>query len=252
MNMKWLIYSIVLIGICHFKSDATPIKSEKRTVGILIFDQVEVLDFAGPFEVFAVSSQLYNQDLFEVKLIAKTKESITAVNGLSVNPHYSFEDAPELDILILPGGSGAGAVVKDAETLKWVDQVMAKTELTMSVCTGAAILAKLGHLDHKPYCTHHTVYAFTQHLAPTAMPEKGKRFVQSSEKVYTSAGISAGIDLSFHIVKQLHGEEVTQQTAQYMEYQTVPTHKETKIQENIHTNEKAFIILINNYWGFFL
>ena len=209
-----------LLVFCLFSS---PVKSDvpdpkKRTVGILIFDNVEVLDFAGPFEVFSVSSQLYNYELFDVKMIAKTLDPVTAVNGLSVNPHYSIEDAPDLDILIIAGGMGAGAVVRDPEILQWVKKMVDKSELSMSICTGAAILAKLGFLDNKPYCTHNTVYSFVQTLAPTAIPKKEERFMKSGENLYTSAGISAGIDLSFHIVENLYGQEVAQGTAGYMEY----------------------------------
>ncbi|MEM8845895.1 MAG: DJ-1/PfpI family protein [Bacteroidota bacterium] len=218
MKVTTLFSFLILSSVFSYKGTSATKKTEKRTVGILLFDNVEVLDFAGPFEVFSVSSQLFDHAFFDVKMIAKTKDPIIAVNGLSVNPDYSFADAPDLDILIIPGGNGAGAVVKDEEALKWVEQVIQKTELTMSVCTGAAILAKLGHLDNKSYCTHHTVYSFVQSLAPTAKPEKNKRFVQSNEKLYTSAGISAGIDLSFHIVEKLHGKEVTENTAMYMEY----------------------------------
>ncbi|WP_282041014.1 DJ-1/PfpI family protein [Winogradskyella flava] len=199
-----------------FHNDSTEIK--KRTVGILIFKNAEVLDFAGPFEVFSVSNQIHNNKLFDVSVVAKTKEPIVAMNGLSVNPDYSFEDAPTFDILIISGGMGASLVVKDKEALKWIDKAVKKSELTMSVCTGAAILGKLGLLEGKPYCTHNTVYPFIEKMVPTAKPQKEKRFIQSDEKLYTSAGISAGIDLSFHIVEKLHGKEVASNTAQYMEY----------------------------------
>lgn len=206
----------------HFYPGSDLLESEsdtkKRTVGILIFDNAEVLDFAGPFEVFSVSSQIHNDEFFDVHMIAKTKEPISAVNGLSVNPDHSFEDAPELDILIISGGMGASLLLQDDETLKWVRKTIEKSELTMSVCTGASVLAKLGMLDNKPYCTHHTVYSFIEKMAPTAQPQKDKRFIQSSEKLFTSAGISAGIDLAFHIVEKLHGKEVAKNTATYMEY----------------------------------
>ena len=191
---------------------------ERKTVGILIFKNAEVLDFAGPFEVFSVSNQIHNNTLFDVRVIAKTKDPVIAMNGLSVNPDHSFEDAPHLDILIISGGMGASLVVKDPASLQWIDKVIANSELTMSVCTGAAVLAKLGRLDNKPYCTHNTVYPFIEKMAPSAKPQKEKRFIQSDERLFTSAGISAGIDLSFHIVETLYGKEVAKNTAAYMEY----------------------------------
>ncbi len=156
------------------KQDSTT----KRTVGILIFENAEVLDFAGPFEVFSVSSQIHNNELFDVRMIAKTKDPVHAVNGLSVNPDHSFADAPKLDILIISGGMGAGLLLKDEETLRWIEKTVEGSELTMSVCTGASLLAKLGYLDGKPYCTHHTVYPFVEKIAPTAKPQKEERFIQ--------------------------------------------------------------------------
>ncbi|MDT0608471.1 DJ-1/PfpI family protein [Croceitalea rosinachiae] len=190
----------------------------KRTVGILIFKNAEVLDFAGPFEVFSVSNQIHNNELFEVSVVAKTKEPIIAMNGLSVNPDYSFKDAPDFDVLIISGGMGASLVAQDDEALNWVAKMVEKSELTMSVCTGAAILGKIGKLDDKPYCTHNTVYPFIEKMVPSAKPQKNKRFIQSDEKIFTSAGISAGIDLSFHIVEKFYGKEVAKNTANYMEY----------------------------------
>ncbi|MEN1786138.1 MAG: DJ-1/PfpI family protein, partial [Bacteroidota bacterium] len=194
------------------------IPHQKKTVGIFIFTNAEVLDFAGPFEVFSVANQIHNDALFDVRIIAKTTDPILAVNGLSINPDHAFEDAPELDILILSGGMGASLVIKDKVSLAWVKKAVAESELTLSVCTGAAILAKLGLLHDKPYCTHHTVYPFIEKMDPTAYPQKEKRYVQSDTKLYTSAGISAGIDLSFHIVETLYGKEVATNTAHYMEY----------------------------------
>ncbi len=198
------------------QNDSTKIK--KRTVGILIFKNAEVLDFAGPFEVFSVSNQIHNNELFDVSIVAKTKDPIIAMNGLSVNPDYAFEDAPDFEVLIISGGMGASLVVKDDAALKWIARMVEKSELTMSVCTGAAILGKLGYLNDRPYCTHNTVYPFLEKMVPSAIPQKHKRFTQSADKLYTSAGISAGIDLSFHIVEKFHGKEVAKNTAVYMEY----------------------------------
>lgn len=218
--MKTLVLTLCLLLFNHFSNFNyfNMDKPNKRSVGILLFDNVEVLDFAGPFEVFSVSSQIHGHEFFDVKMVAKTLDPIKAVNGLSVNPDYSFANAPDFDILIVPGGMGASLVIKDEASLQWVEKAVAKSELTLSVCSGAGILAKLGLLDGKPYCTHHTVYSFVETLAPSAMPRKDERFIQSDEKIYTSAGISAGIDLSFHIVEKLQGKEIAENTAMYMEY----------------------------------
>ncbi|CAL2082736.1 DJ-1/PfpI family protein [Tenacibaculum sp. 190524A05c] len=195
----------------------------KKNVGIFIFDDAEVLDFAGPFEVFSVTSELNNFELFDVFTVAKTKQPIRAVNGLSVNPTYDFTDCPKVDILILAGGNGTNQAITDSDIIQWIANKHLETEITMSICSGTRFLAKIGVLENRPYCTHHLVYDDLNKLVPSGVPIKEKRFTQSNEKTYTSGGISAGIDLSFHIINKLHGKEIIEKTAKYMEY---PIHKE--------------------------
>lgn len=195
----------------------------KKNVGIFIFDDAEVLDFAGPFEVFSVTSELNNFKLFDVFTVAKTKQPVRAVNGLSVNPTYDFTDCPKVDILILAGGNGTNQAITDSDIIQWIADKHLETETTMSICSGTRFLAKIGVLENRPYCTHHLVYDDLNKLVPSAIPIKEKRFTQSNEKTYTSGGISAGIDLSFHIINKLHGKEIIEKTAKYMEY---PIHKE--------------------------
>ncbi len=190
----------------------------KRSVGIFVFKDVEVLDFAGPFEVFSVASQLHNHELFDVKLIAKKREPVIAVNGLSVNPDFSFDNAPLFDIMIVAGGSGTRELLIDSETLKWVSESLKNSQLSISICSGARVLGKLGLLDGRPYCTHAGVYTHMSELVPSGKPQYDKRFVESASGLYTSGGISAGIDLSFHVLEKLHGKEVAKATAMYMEY----------------------------------
>jgi transcriptional regulator GlxA family with amidase domain len=191
--------------------------TKKRNVGILIFDDAEVLDFSGPFEVFSVTSELNNHKLFNVFTIGETLNPIYAVNGLSVNPKYNFIDCPEIDILIISGGNGTNDLMKNKITLDWIDKVHKKTEYTLSICSGSRMLAVLGLLNDKPYCTHHLVYDDMAKIVPTGIPKKEKRFT-NSDKIYTSGGISAGIDLSFYIVEKLFGKSIADKTANYMEY----------------------------------
>lgn len=190
---------------------------KKRNIGILIFDDAEVLDFAGPFEVFSVTSELNNYELFNVFTVAKSIQPISTVNGLSVNPTYNFSNCPHLDILIIAGGSGTRKQILCDTTLQWINKMHQQTEYTLSICSGSMLLGALGLLDNKPYCTHHEIYDLMSKIAPTGIPQKDKRYV-NFEKTYTSGGISAGIDLSFHMVEKLHGKEITQKTAAYMEY----------------------------------
>ena len=189
----------------------------KRNVGILIFDGAEVLDFSGPFEVFAVTSEINDSGLFDVFTVGESRDAISAVNGLSVNPDYDFINCPKLDILILSGGSGTRELMQNQKTLDWTNSVHQNTEITVSICSAARLLAVLGFLNEQPYCTHHLVYDHLQELVPSGIPQKDKRFVNSG-KIYTSGGISAGIDVSFHIVEKLHGKAIAEKTATYMEY----------------------------------
>lgn len=190
----------------------------KRNVGILIFENAEVLDFAGPFEVFSVTSEINDYEPFDVFTVAKNDSVISAVNGLKVAPKYNFNNNPPIDILIIAGGFGTRKLLDDEETLNWVRKTYSDSEITASICTGAGLLAKIGLLKDKMYCTHASVYDFIQNIEPTAIPQRDKRFVKSTEKIYTSGGISAGIDLSFHIVESLLGTEKAKDTSEYMEY----------------------------------
>ncbi len=192
----------------------------KRNVGILIFDNAEVLDFAGPFEVFSVTSELNNFELFNVFTVAENRNPISAVNGLSVNPKYDYKNSPHIDILIIAGGFGVRKQVQNKNTLNWIRSMHQQTEYTISICSGAMLLGTLGLLDYKPYCTHHEVYEDIIEMVPTGIPQKDKRFF-GVDKMYTSGGISAGIDLSFHIVEKIHGAQIAQKTARYMEYNRV-------------------------------
>ncbi len=189
----------------------------KLSIAILLFKKVEVLDFAGPFEVFSVASEIHDNTLFNVFTIAEEKKPILTVNDLEVIPKYSFSDSPKIDILIIPGGDGTKKLLKNKAVLKWVYTIHKYTVITMSICSGALILGALNILQNKPFCTHHQVYPYMSTLDPTAIAQKNKRFT-GFEKVYTSGGISAGIDLSFHILEKLKGKDVALKTATYMEY----------------------------------
>jgi len=186
-------------------------------VGILIFDEVEVLDFAGPFEVFSVTAELQYNQYFNVHTISATGDMICAKNGLKVLPDRSFSTHPPLDILILAGGDGTKAAICDPETLSWVNNVHQNTLMTLSICSGARFLAKLGLLDHAQAVTHQDVITDIETLAPTVTIQPDQRFVTHG-KISTSGGITAGIDLSLHIVKTLCGEKIRQETVKYMEY----------------------------------
>jgi transcriptional regulator GlxA family with amidase domain len=193
----------------------------KKTVAILLFPEVEVLDFAGPFEVFAVTDELRGYDTFHVLTVAETSAPIRARNGLRVFPDHTFTTCPPPDLLIIPGGFGTRALLKNEPVLAWIRSQVVSAELVMSVCTGAFLLAKLGLLDGLRATTHHECLGDLRALAPAATLDATARF-HDNGKILTAAGISAGIDCSLHVVARLLGPAAAAATARYMEY-TPPT-----------------------------
>jgi transcriptional regulator GlxA family with amidase domain len=190
-----------------------------RSVGILIFDDVEVLDFCGPFEVFSVTT-VGEQKAFNVFTVAESRP-ITARNGLSVNPTYLLEEAPSMDILVIPGGHGTRPLLENARLLDWIKSRHSGTELTVSVCTGSLLLAKAGLLEGLEATTHHATFDLLGQLAPNTRVRRDLRVVDNG-KIIASGGISAGIDMAFHVVSRLMGDDVAVQTATYMEYDWSP------------------------------
>jgi len=193
--------------------------TQQRNVAILIFDEVEVLDFCGPFEVFAVT-RVDDQPAFNVYTVAE-KSPISARNGLSVNPKYLLDDCPQPDILLVPGGWGTRKEMHNPAIVDWVKGQFAQLELLLSVCTGSLILGKAGLLDGLSATTHHGAFNTLREAAPNSTVCEGTRYVDNG-KIVTSGGISAGIDMSFHIVQRLLGEQTAIATAKYMEFDWSP------------------------------
>ena len=188
-----------------------------KNAGIFIFDQIELMDFAGPFEVFSVANELEKYTLCNTFTFAERSDPVTSVNGLRAIPDYSFENCPDIDVLIIPGGIGTVKLLDNDPVLNFVLSVHRKSAITFSVCSGARILAKLGLLDGLRYTTHHEVFDDIQSLAPRAIPVRDERFVDHG-KIMTSAGISAGIDLSLHVIGKMFGQSCANKTRTYMEY----------------------------------
>ena len=195
----------------------------RRNVGILLFDDVEVLDFAGPFEVFsrtrtvAGAESRRNEDSapFHTFTIARN-HIVTAIGGLKVIAHHSWTEAPPIDILVIPGGFGTRALLNDDAALAWIRQTAARASQVTSVCTGALLLAKVGLLRARRATTHWAALDLLASLDSTIQIERDARVV--SDTVVTSAGVSAGIDMAFSIVEKYCGREVADETAHYIEY----------------------------------
>lgn len=206
----------------------------KKNVAILIFDDVEVLDFAGPFEVFSVTGKRDGSDPFNVYTVAETTPVI-ARNALSINPHYSLENCPPPDILLVPGGGGyhpdgvpygTRKEIDNLRLLDWIEQCSHRTEKLLSVCTGALLLAKIGLLAGKVATTHRVAIAqLTEMLATLPSTETPPGTVHPEARIadngdiVLSGGISAGIDMSLYVIAQMLGIEQAMQTAHYMEYE---------------------------------
>jgi transcriptional regulator GlxA family with amidase domain len=187
-----------------------------RNVAILIFDDVEVLDFCGPFEVFGVAGRNDNPKPFNVYTVAE-KSPITARNGLSVNPTYSLDNCLPPDILLVPGGYGTRREMHNAKVIGWIQAQFPKVELMLSVCTGALMLGKAGLLDGLSATTHFRAEDELREAAPHTRLCMGERYVDNG-KVITSAGISAGIDMALYTVGRLLGADVAAETAHHMQY----------------------------------
>ena len=191
-------------------------------VGILIFDDVEILDVAGPFEVFAVTrlndeQRLQQSSPFKVYLISETNKQITAIGGLRLTPDVTISECPELDLLVVPGGWGTRKESKNKILVKWIGNQFTNNRLIASVCTGSSLLGKAGLLDGRDATTHWRAFDFLEESAPKARILKNVRFTLT-EPIFTSAGVSAGIDLALRIVSHVFGTEVGQATARQMEY----------------------------------
>ncbi len=190
--------------------------SGTRNLAILLFDDVEVLDFCGPFEVFSVANRQSDRQTFNVSTVAQ-KTPINACNGLSVNPKFSLQDCPRPDLLLVPGGIGTRKEVDNNALIDWIQRTAVEAELVLSVCTGALLLGKARLLDGLEMTTHHVAYHILREMVPTGTVHEGRRFVDTG-KIITSAGISAGIDMSLYVVERLLGAEVAAATANHMEY----------------------------------
>lgn len=192
------------------------------TVGIYLFDAVEVLDFAGPFEVFSTAARVDGRQepphppIFVVATIGRGSDPVVARGGLRVQPAFGLEDHPPLDVVIIPGGV-VDAELDHPEVIGWLHVAAAKASVTASVCTGAFLLAAAGLLQGKQATTHWEDLAELRRLFPEIDVVEGRRWVDLGS-IVTSAGISAGIDMSLHLVARLVGADLARKTARQMQY----------------------------------
>jgi transcriptional regulator GlxA family with amidase domain len=194
----------------------------RRRVGILVFPDVEVLDFCGPFEVFSVtrleeSRRREQPSPFDVCLVAASMAPVKATGGLRILPDHDLEDCPQLELLVVPGGWGTRTLVNDQSVVQWIRRQAARAEITASVCTGSFLLAQAGLLEGRRATTHWQSLDRMQDTYQNVTVVRDQHVVDEGS-IFTSAGISAGIDLALRVVSNLHGEAVGRATARYMEY----------------------------------
>jgi transcriptional regulator GlxA family with amidase domain len=194
----------------------------RRKVGILVFAEVEVLDFCGPFEVFSVTRldearRREEPSPYDVLLVAERNETVVATGGLKVTPDHNLDDCPPLDVLVVPGGWGTRREMNNDRLISWLAEHGRRVTTLTSVCTGSLLLGKAGLLDGKRATTHWRVLEDMRRLFPSVEVIEDQHVVEEGEMM-TSAGISAGIDMALRVVASQHGDQVAWATARYMEY----------------------------------
>jgi len=187
------------------------------TVAILLFDGAEVIDYAGPWEVFGQAG-------FKIFTVAENSKPIDAVFGQKLIPDYTFGNAPGADIVLVPGGRGSRSAMQNEAVLKWLQQRAQTSNYTMSVCTGALILGKAGLLDGLTATTFHDAFDLLSQAAPKTHVVSDQRYVDNG-KIITTAGLSSGIDGALHLVSKIKGKGFAQATALTLEYRWDPDSK---------------------------
>lgn len=195
---------------------------ERWKVGILLFEDVEVLDFAGPFEVFSRTRLIPGVEArrsddsapFHVFTVAATRDAVRATGGLVVVPHFARDEAPPVDLLVVPGGLGTRRLLTDAAMLTWVRDTARHARRVTSVCTGALLLASAGLLRGKRATTHRS--ALDELAAFDVGEVVHERIVDDG--IITSAGVAAGLDMALYVVETMFGQDVADETAAYIEY----------------------------------
>lgn len=192
-----------------------------RRIAFLVFDGAEPLDVVGPFEAFYAATGQDEAPLFEIGLVAATAEPITAAGGLVMTPRWSFADLPKPDLLLVPGGPGTRSLCEAPAVLDWIAARDRETEMTLSVCTGAQVLAAAGLLKGLKATTYWSTYDELRRIEPTVEILEGARWADNG-RIVCSSGVSAGIDMALHVIGRLHGAATAARAARDIEYEHWP------------------------------
>lgn len=186
--------------------------SQIRDVAILVFEGVELLDFTGPYEAFHGAG-----GLFRVSTVTRDGAMLSSNAGLAFKPSHTFDNCPAPDIVVIPGGN-VRAAIEDSAAMNFLRSALRTSEVVMSVCNGAHILAELGALDGLTVTTHNGSIENLRQRAPKATVVEDRRWVDNG-KIITAAGVSSGIDATLHLIARLHGDSVARDVEQYIEFE---------------------------------
>ncbi len=214
---------MLILSACAIAQSTAPKASKPpRNLAILIFDGVQIIDYTGPYETFGHTYSNVGE-AFNIYTVSEKTNAITTSMGMSVNPKYSFENAPDPNVLLVPGGD-VRAQLNSPTVIKWVQEKAKNAEIVMSVCNGAFIIAKAGLLDDLEATTTAGLIPMLREAAPKTKVVDDRRFVDNG-RIITTAGLSSGIDGSLHVIERLFGKGTAQMAALGMEYNWDPDSK---------------------------
>ena len=196
------------------RNPLTPPEKGSIPVAFPISRGAVIIDFCGPWEVFnSADVPGHHGKLFQTYTVAETLEPITAGGGMKIIPNYTFETAPPPKVVVIPAQSGSTEAM-----LKWIRSATTATDVTMSVCVGAFVLAETGLLSGKSATTFHDAYARFESRYPDIHLKRGARFVEDGN-LASAGGLSSGIDLAIRVIERYYGREAAERTAYLLEYQ---------------------------------
>ena len=189
-----------------------------KTILFAVFDQMEMLDFAGPYEVFSAANAVSEEPLFRIGSASVDGQAVECVGGAKLLPDCSWADAPKSDLLIVPGGEGTKKMTLSIIEIALLSKIKERTQHIASVCSGARLLACLSLLDDREFATHYLVGEEVEEMALGSTYRSDRRYI-AGESVSTSAGVSAGIDLALHLLEQFEGQKSRLAVEKYIGYQ---------------------------------
>lgn len=191
-------------------------------IGIALFDGAEELDWAGPWEVLSYWAHHDPEDGVEIFTVARdNSRPIECAKGLRVLADHSWDSAPEIDVLVYPGGRGTRAQIGDEDVRAWLRSVHERARLTTSVCTGALVLADAGLLEGRAATTHWSNFEELLQIDGSIQPRPEARYVDEGD-IITAAGVSAGIDMALHLIVRLHSEDRAREIKRGIQYEPEP------------------------------